>query len=112
MSKTRPFFVKNYIEDIHSSPLVIAAILEIYEKIVFTTEEELIVIKNLITNNINNYPDPTWRTRYSHLKIYDNDHYKSASIITKQHYLDIVFRILVQRNLDLELNKLIGNIFD
>ncbi|CAG8629820.1 10038_t:CDS:1, partial [Gigaspora rosea] len=41
-----------------------------------------------------------------------NDFFKKVKYLTKQHYLDIVYRVLVLRDLDFELDDIIENIFD
>ncbi|CAG8666849.1 17734_t:CDS:2, partial [Gigaspora rosea] len=91
--------------------LTISSLLDLYIKVVDTNQEELKKIETIILTHLNNYPDITWFTFYKPTDK-TNDFFKKAKYLTKQHYFDIVYRILVLRDLDLELDDIIENIFD
>ncbi|CAG8634042.1 25230_t:CDS:2 [Dentiscutata erythropus] len=75
----------------NGSPLTISAIFDIYKEVV----------------NLHG-------RQYSSVLATLIDFYKKAKAryFTKQHFLDIVYKILVLQSSDLELNELIENIFD
>lgn len=110
ISNIRPMIYRGGIENI-VIPLTISSLLDLYIKVVDTNQEELKKIETIILTHLNNYPDATWFTFYKPTDK-TNDFFKKAKYLTKQHYLDIVYRILVLRDLDLELDDLIKNIFD
>ncbi|RIB03323.1 hypothetical protein C2G38_2225453 [Gigaspora rosea] len=110
ISNIRPIIYRGGIENI-VIPLTISSLLDLYIKVVDTNQEELKKIETIILTHLNNYPDITWFTFYKPTDK-TNDFFKKAKYLTKQHYLDIVYRILVLRDLDLELDDIIENIFD
>ncbi|CAG8794821.1 11304_t:CDS:1, partial [Dentiscutata erythropus] len=79
------------------SPLTISAIFDIYKEVVNMSDEEMKNLKTIIINNLDNYLDVSWFTAYSSALATSIDFYKKAKTryFTKQHFLDIVYKILV-----------------
>ncbi|CAG8490622.1 15329_t:CDS:2, partial [Cetraspora pellucida] len=109
--KTRPIYMKGS-NEIINIPICIEAILNIYKVIVSATDDEIGALRSQLLNEIIKYPDPSFFNRYTSKTYRDNEFFINLNKITKQHFLDIVYRILVNRDKYLRLDEKIENIFD
>ncbi|CAG8796631.1 7214_t:CDS:1, partial [Racocetra fulgida] len=111
IKKTRPYYMKGAYEHIDAN-ICISEIMKIYRQVVDATDEEFDQLYSLLMSNFLKYPDPSWFTKYSSKIEHNNDFFINSPTITNQHYLDIVYKILIRREEDPKLEEKIGNIFD
>ncbi|CAG8472327.1 13310_t:CDS:2, partial [Cetraspora pellucida] len=109
--KTRPIFFKQGYQYVDLT-ICVNELLKLYKALVPSTDKEINTLRSLLLNNIIKYPDSSIFNKYDIKTEQTNNFFINAQTITKQHFLDIVFKILIKRDEDSRLDAKIGNIFD
>ncbi|CAG8819589.1 24971_t:CDS:2, partial [Cetraspora pellucida] len=109
--KTRLFLMRQGYQTLDIK-ICVEELLKLYKAIIIASDKEISFLRSLLLNNIIKYSDPSIFNRYDIKSEQNNKFFINSRTITKQHFLDIVFKILIKRDRDLRLDEKIGNIFD
>ncbi|CAG8826975.1 6683_t:CDS:2, partial [Cetraspora pellucida] len=111
ISKTKPFLMRQGYQTLDIK-ICVEEILKLYKAIIIVSDKEISFLRSLLLNNIIKYPDPSIFNRYDIKSEQNNEFFINLRTITKQYFLNIVFKILIKRDRDLRLDEKIGIIFD